>query len=190
MDNAAYWYEKALSYGADEWFGDLNGPNHLLYWFLYRVYLDGRGVEKNYAKASSNLITFIEKGGIWDGTEWNRLGDLFFMGDESLDRDFVKSMAYYQRSIDTYGEDFWPLTGIGRCLYALKSYSSAVEYFMKVVGDDDYGSSAEAMRYLSRCYRYGRGVEQNSPKADYWHNKALEAGDPEAMALANLVGDM
>ena len=32
---------------------------------------------------------------------------------------------------------------------------------------------AYAMYHLSRCYRFGRGVETDEKKAEYWQNKAI-----------------
>ena len=183
-DNAAYWYELAVKYGADEWIYE---GSHLLYWFLYRTYLNGWGVSKDFVKAAHNLDEFIKKGGIFDCTEYCRLGDLYSLGGNGLEQDFNKAISCYQKSIELYEADGWALTGIGRCWYFCKAYEMAVKYF-QLASEGDY-ITAEPMRFLSRCYRYGRGVKQDETKAEYWHRKALEEEDPEAMALAKLIGD-
>lgn len=185
-DNAAYWLTKALEHGADDW---IFGGNHMLYWYLYATFYNGRGVDKNWYTAANYLRTFIEKGGMFDGEEIPRLADMLYFGRHCLKADYEKAFRLYNEYGDKYEHSSWSLTGIGRCHYfgkgTAQNYQKAYNAFMKAA-TDNY-PDAEAMRFLSKCYRFGRGVKQDIKEADKWHKKALENNDSETKKLQELL---
>ena len=54
-----------------------------------------------------------------------------------------------------------------------KNLKRAYEWFMKSV---EHGGGACAEFNVSRCYRFGLGVEVDEEKADAWQNLAIEHG--------------
>lgn len=74
------------------------------------------------------------------------------------------------------------------CLYyENEDYEKAYECLLSFFADESWRSSstfvAKGLRYLSSCYRFGRGCEVNSEKADYWMEQAMQWGDENALKL-------
>ena len=81
----------------------------------------------------------------------------------------------------------------GRCCYEgkgiPKDYSIAVKYF-NMVYNNGYDASGATAFYLSKCYRFGRGVPQDIAKADSLQKEALEKGWDEAKAIEDLLKNL
>ena len=74
------------------------------------------------------------------------------------------------------------------CLYYEGgNYEKAYECLSSFFADDSWRSSstpvAKGLRYLSSCYRFGRGCKVDVGKADYWMELAMQWGDENALKL-------
>lgn len=75
----------------------------------------------------------------------------------------------------------------GCIYYEGENYGKAYDCLSSFFSDESWRSSstsvAKGLRYLSSCYRFGRGCEVNSEKADYWMEQAMQWGDENALKL-------
>ena len=67
------------------------------------------------------------------------------------------------------------------------SYEKAVSFFSKAKADNDASLSGAAAFFLSKCYRFGRGVPKDVAKADTLLKEATEKGWNEAKTLDDLL---
>ncbi len=74
---------------------------------------------------------------------------------------------------------------IGVLYYNEGKYEEAFK-LLKDACEDKGWISPKAMRFLSACYRYGRGTEKDESQAQYWFEKAIEYKDKTALELMKL----
>lgn len=66
-----------------------------------------------------------------------------------------------------------------------RDYAKAVKYLKRAANNPNSAKDdkAQAMNWLSNCYRYGRGVEADQEKSDYWREQAAQNGYKDAMTI-------
>ena len=72
----------------------------------------------------------------------------------------------------------------------VNDYKRAVSIFEAALKSEQAYVSGAAAFYLSKCYRFGRGVPQDIAKADAFQKEALEKGWDEAKSLDDLLKDL
>lgn len=194
-DNAAYWLEKAISYGVGSF--EYGAMSYDLYSHLLFVYVDGVGSNRNLEKA----IDVVYKG-LTDSTYDSKS---LYMHLETTLEIAEKHSEYYTKLFNTYRNlnnyvENNPNSknvakkvaygGLGKCYYkgfgVTKDYKKAFNYLSEAVKYDN----CESMRLLAACYRYGRGVQEaNNEKDKEWSAKAEQCGDERAKKLAELRGN-
>lgn len=89
--------------------------------------------------------------------------------------------------IQSYHIDNDSLYSSGCLYYEGENYEKAYECLSSFFADDSWRSSstlvAKGLRYLSSCYRFGRGCNVDSEKADFWMEQAMQWGDEKALEL-------
>ena len=145
---------------------------------LGQIYYEGRGVEKDWAKARK----LFEKAAAAGHTfSMNSLGRMYQRG-ETVTADPALARRYWEESAargDIYGLDnvgFVYLEGIG----APKDPTQAIEYFKKA---SDLGHP-EAPNNIGRLYLLGLGVPKSTEEARRWYALGMARGD--AWASYNL----
>ena len=135
------------------------------------AYLDGLGVNKNRHLAEHWLMKAIEKGNtdsavsyaqltfdrVFPNASWNLAIWLCFWAADKGNAGAMNELGLF------YEETF----------SMVRDWDKAYEWFKKSV---EHGGGACAEFNLSRCYRYGIGVEMNDKIADAWQNLAVEHG--------------
>ncbi len=146
--------------------GDRNAMNNYAF-----AYLDGLGVNKNRHLAEHWLMKAIEKGNtdsavsyaqltfdrVFPNASWNLAIWLCFWAADKGNAGAMNELGLF------YEETF----------SMVRDWDKAYEWFKKSV---EHGGGACAEFNLSRCYRYGIGVEMNDKIADAWQNLAVEHG--------------
>ena len=92
---------------------------------------------------------------------------------------------------EVFNEDYHidndSLYSSGCLYYEGGNYEKAYECLSSFFADDSWRSSstpvAKGLRYLSSCYRFGRGCRVDVGKADYWMELAMQWGDENALKL-------
>jgi len=187
FDNAEYWFNKALNNPHYE-------SNGVDYWYLCNIYAFGVGVERNYQKAYESLEKYLDTG-VYNSPEEDslRLADLYYVSGKR----YIDAYKIYKRYLTTEvkktlntDEEWiqsWCACGLGRLYYhgrgVTQSYAKAFKYFEEAATLGD----PEAMRFLSKCYRFGRGTKVNINAADKWHKKSIENKDTESLKLQELL---
>lgn len=152
--------------------------------YLYENY------KKDYKEAAKWYCVAATEGP-YDFFGQNELGRLYFFG-RGVAQSYSEAFKWCNKavkSLETAESDYI----IGLCYYYGKGTSQdfrqAFEQFNKTANlltdenyilDDPVGVSSGVMFMLSRCYRYGRGVEKNEEKANYWSRKASALDDSKA----------
>lgn len=102
-------------------------------------------------------------------------------------QDFKKAFDYFSQAVN---EDNCPRSRAKLAemyyygYYVDNDYNKAFQFSHESVGQSEFlEPSGDAMRILSICYRFGHGTTQNIEQADYWNNKAKEAGDDRTMMM-------
>lgn len=207
-------YDKALQILQD---AILEDDDPRLRNLLGLIYLEGKGVEKDYNKALEHLMIAAVKGDKY--AEYN-LGCMYAEGF-GVNKDIKKAFEWYLKSAE-HGDisaqnrvGLYYDNGIGTD----RNYLKAAEWYRKAadqnnkyalynlgmlyangygVPQDDkkafelYGKSAtnglvNAEYALATCYRNGKGVLQDDKKALEWYKKAAEHNNVEAQ---NTIGWM
>lgn len=186
-DNAEYWFNEAISKKLDD--------SGMCYWRLCNIYSN----KGDYKKAAISLERFLATGHSFNSPSEDslRLADLYLLSDYNAD----KAFAIFKESFDAIENDLdsdlnddifydWVVCGLGKCYYMGKgtslSYENAVKYF-KIAADK---KDPEGTLFLSKCYRFGRGVEKNTAMADKLLKQAESLGEPTAWRIQALRSEM
>lgn len=119
-----------------------------------------------------------------------RLASIYGLGKDGFKKDVPKACRILEGMIDKYAN---AQVLLGEIYYqdgtngTLGSYEKAVKYFTMAREDDSEETSGAAAFFLSKCYRFGRGVPQDVAKADELQRAALEKGWDEAKSLEELL---
>ncbi len=182
---AKEWFEKA----ADE--GDPIAMN-----CIGVIYCDGR-----LNNGESRTFDYLMAKTWWEKAEdvfssWSQvpksyswsslnLGYIFFNG-WGVDKDLEKAKEWWQKSAERGNTT--AMFRLGKLYQSQgKRYDKeAFGLFFRSANDKD-SPSADAMHYLSLCYRFGHGTAKDLQQADYWEKKAQETGSDESDAMFQLL---
>lgn len=146
--------------------GDRDAMNNYAF-----AYLNGLGVKKNIHLAKFWLMKAIEKGnldsavsyaqlvfgGVFPRENWNLSVWLCFWAADNGNAGAMNELGlFYEEAAGM-----------------LKNYDKAFKWFKKSA---EHGGGACAEFNVSRCYRYGHGVEIDEQTADAWQALAIEHG--------------
>lgn len=191
-DECVKWIEKAIDYKQGCFRFGVMGYN--LYDHLLFCYYDGIGTKKDVVKAiDAAYRSLCDKG--------NEPMSLSYYLSEAVLKASLENNAYSNEAYAKYDEIYKLVkdprsvyssdllrisaSGLGKAYY--KGYGTSIDYnnafkFLSIAADLD---DTEAMRLLSACYRYGRGVQKSAVKEKEWLEKAVKKGDDRAVELAN-----
>ena len=148
---------------------------------LGNKYYNGKGVEKDYAKAVEWYRKAAEQG--YDWAQYN-LAERYYSGD-GVEQDYVKALEWYIKAAEQ--ENTWAQNALGNMYYngngVEKDYSKAVEWYRKAA-EQGYD---RAQYNLANMYKNGNGIEQDYVKAVEWYTNAAEQGNSKAQ---DILGDM
>ena len=151
---------------------------------LGKMYFEGKGVSKDYAKAREWYQLAAEKD---VAGAMISLGDLYHDGN-GVQQDYAKAREWYQRAAEE-GHAF--AMGCLGDLYhygkgVQQDYAKAREWYQLAAEMD----VADAMILLGDLYRDGKGVQQDYAKAREWYQLAAEKDVAGAMiSLGDLYRD-
>ena len=131
---------------------------------LAGYYMNGIGCDKDLNKAYDLILPLAEKK---DATVLLTLGNLHSKSEFKL---FNYSLAFKR-----YSEM------LVLCETSMLSDSRNAKYYTAL--------KATALRKLSKCYRFGRGVNQDTQKAEELLNEAAQYGNEDAKSLLDLIMD-
>lgn len=133
------------------------------------LYERGQGVQQDYKKAKEWYEKAIMKGSV---VAKRLLGNLYLMGN-GVEKDYQKAYELFNSALDEGDNESKAF--IARMYYygnyVEKSPSKAFGILLEMVNSDNL-FSAEAMRLLSACYRYGYGTVIDNEKSEYWLQQA------------------
>ena len=149
-------------------------------YYFGKMYGDGRGVSRDYAKAVEWYRKSAEQG---NADAQCNLGYMYYYG-RGVSGNYAKAAEWYRKSAEQ--EDADAQYNLGK-MYEYgrgvsQDYAKAVEWYRK---------SAEQGNAVAQCnlgimYRNGLGVSQDNAKAVEWYRKSAEQGN--AGAQCNLGG--
>lgn len=188
---AVHWWQKAAAQG------------HVVALFsLGNSYEKGEGLEKDMNQA----VLYYEKAvnasvrtgdplaqsldGLYKYSANLRLASICGLGKDGFKKDVSKACRILEGMVDRYanaqvllGEIYYQDGADG----TPGSYEKAVKYFTMARGDDSDETSGAAAFFLSKCYRFGRGVPQDVTRADALLKEASDKGWDEAKSLDDLL---
>lgn len=195
-DNAAYWLEKAVSYGLGNFEYGIMGYN--VYTILLDTYVSGVGTNRNLEKAIDIVYTCLTDSTYEGPGEWPELSSETVLEIASNTQQLYNKLFNFYSNLYTYDKNSpngnetirkIAYGGLGKCYYkglgVAKDYKKAFVYLSNAVKYDN----CESMRLLAACYRYGRGVQVNNNKDKEWSERAVKCGDERAQRLAELRGN-
>lgn len=133
------------------------------------LYERGQGVQQDFQKAKEWYEKAVMKGSV---VAKRLLGNLYLMGN-GVEKDYQKAYELFNEAFDNGDNESRAL--IAKMYYygyyVEKSPSKAFGILLEMVNSDNL-FSAEAMRLLSACYRYGYGTDIDNVEAEYWLQQA------------------
>lgn len=184
MDNLASFYLKKGKYQeAVEWLEKAYSKNFLIVCHnLADCYFWGNGVQQSYDKA----YEIFQKGTKESSICLYRLAMMTRNG-QGCTKNVVKGIEMLKEAADNgvgraryqIGVDYYTGEDIGR------NYANAVKYLQLALTDKYLLEDARGDIYkkLSTCYRFGRGVAIDIPKADEYLSEAAKYGNPDATKI-------
>ena len=174
-------YKKALE--CYEEAADGGGYYHV--WTLAKIYEEGEITPKDTKKAFEYYQDLSnEEMAFYIPEARNDLARCYLNGIGTA-KDEAKAFQWYKLSADDKDED--GECGLAICYYngsgVAKNYKEAFNWFNKTIDDHPVikkSTYATALEYLSRCYRFGRGVAADPKKADEYLEKAESLGSTTA----------
>jgi len=155
LDTALEWFEKAAAKGhagAQVGIGDVNYT------------------KERYEDAVTWFTKAAEQHDA-DAERW--LGHCYRFGN-GVEQNLDTALAWFEKAAAKGHAD--GQFGIGVVNYTKERYEEAVTWFTKAAAQGD----TDAEVHLGDCYRKGRGVTRDIPKAIEWYTKAAEKVDTEA----------
>lgn len=209
-DNAGFWLKQAVNCGCGSIPFGIMG--YRVYDFLWYTYSMGIGVDINMNDAIKSIeIQSQEDDEIGYGEmhveayyNTDKIVEESKKNGEIIDKNrCITTLEGYRSCFNIYKNYYdwtkasWAGFGLGRCYYegkgVHKDYKMAVKYLLEVAKESDYTTEGGfyrgyggAMELLSKCYRFGRGVPQNEPLAEKWHQKAVKENNDDAKKLEEL----
>jgi TPR repeat protein len=155
LDTALAWFEKAAAKG-------------------HTGAQVGIGVVSYTKERYEDAVTWFTKAAEQHDADAERwLGHCYRFGN-GVEQNFDTALEWYEKAAAKghAGAQY----GIGIVNYKKERYEEAVTWFTKAAAQGD--TNAEV--HLGDCYRKGRGVTRDIPKAIEWYTKAAEKVDTEA----------
>ncbi len=145
---------------------------------------DGNGAMEWFRKAVYNTADDAYRG---KSISMVGIGDLYRTGADGISQDYAKAAEWYRQAANM--GNLRAAGHLGILLYDGKGMEQdrvkAFEMLTKAASSE--APLADALHYLSRCYRFGHGTAQDLRQADYWEKKAQETGSDEAKALQHII---
>lgn len=122
-----------------------------------------------------------------------RLAGIYGLGKGGVQKDVAKASDLLKEDADDFAN---AQVLLGEIYYedgvsgTPGSYEKAVAYFSRAKADEDAVFSGAAAFFLSKCYRFGRGVPQDVAKADALQKEALAKGWDEAKTVDDLLEEV
>lgn len=156
---------------------------------LGECYEEGKGIVRDYSEAFHWYLKSAEQGNV-DAQTW--LGLIYLEGRLGLPQTNEVAASWFEKAAEQ-GDGIAQLC-LGILYYEGKGlvndYKRAVSIFEAALKSEQAYVSGAAAFYLSKCYRFGRGVPQDIAKADAFQKEALEKGWDEAKSLDDLLKDL
>lgn len=163
-ENAFKWYYKAAIQG------DNIALNEMLE-YGYRNSLAAKWIEKvakqGFLKAIRFMANYYEDKDMATSLKWTK------MAAEKGDTISQKTILY-----------------LGIILYDQQYYYKCIDYLNVASRYNVDDISGYACLYLSKCYRYGRGVEQDTLKSKKFFDKACAKGVDDAKSVSDLMREL
>jgi len=150
-----------------------------------RMYLHGKGVDKNYKESFSWYMQAHNNGlpELYDDVE-NAIATAYIYG-LGIDRDIEAARKFDRVAVNEYLEQIMPIEeqmNIARdYMFVVGDQVKAVSILEKI----GYAGNVNAQKLLGAVYSnkgFYLQIEKDIPKAEYWYGKAIEQGDIEAEA--------
>ena len=143
-------------------------------YYLGKMYGDGRGVSRDYAKAVEWYRKSAEQG---NADAQCNLGYMYYYG-RGVSGNYAKAAEWYRKSAEQ--EDADAQYNLGK-MYEYgrgvsQDYAKAVEWYRKSAEQ----GNAYGQYYLGCMYLFGRGVSRDEAKAVEWYRKSAEQGNADA----------
>ncbi len=144
---------------------------------LGRMYLNGDGVNQDYAKA----FEWYQKSANQGNNEAQTLMGHMYYDGKGVNQDYTKAFEWFQKAANQ-GQ---PLAQIflGFMYYdgegVRQDYAKAFEWFQKAANQ----GVNEAQSRLGKMYSRGEGVRQDYAKAAEWHRKSANQGNTTSQML-------
>ena len=143
-------------------------------YYLGKMYGDGRGVSRDYAKAVEWYRKSAEQG---NADAQCNLGGMYYYG-RGVSEDYARAAEWYRKSAEQ--EDADAQYNLGK-MYEYgrgvsQDYAKAVEWYRKSAEQ----GNADAQYYLGCMYDFGIVVSLDEAKAVEWYRKAAEQGHVDA----------
>lgn len=127
-----------------------------------------------------------------DGTSQYFLGDCYMNG-LGVPVNYEESVKWYEKAANNNNSESVYICGLlfydgtYKDLAVTQDFNKAFKYLMRAF---EYSNTPENLKgglakRISACYRFGRGVEINEEKADYYLEQAGKYGDTDAEELNN-----
>ena len=147
-------------------------------YYFGKMYGDGRGVSRDYAKAVEWYRKSAEQG---NADAQCNLGYMYYYG-RGVSGNYAKAAEWYRKSAEQ--EDADAQYNLGK-MYEYgrgvsQDYAKAVKWYRKSAEQ----GNADAQCNLGYMYYYGRGVSEDYARAAEWYRKSAEQGN--AVAQLNL----
>jgi TPR repeat protein len=182
-----------------------NEPRAIIKLAKYYQSLDPAASEEDYTYLTEKTVQFSEKAAklgcvtsinflakLKTGTEkvseylkaaeygdpfgYIRAAELYFRG-ECVPRNPLYALELFVKSAKLCANP--SLTGLGHLCAQDESYSSEKAY--ELYKDASYRGEVEAYRWLGDCYYKGLGTKPNQEKAVVWYQRAVDAGQDDAL---------
>ena len=143
-------------------------------YYLGKMYGDGRGVSRDYAKAVEWYRKSAEQG---NADAQCNLGYMYYYG-RGVSGNYAKAAEWYRKSAEQ--EDADAQYNLGK-MYEYgrgvsQDYAKAVKWYRKSAEQ----GNAYGQYYLGCMYLFGRGVSRDEAKAVEWYRKSAEQGNADA----------
>ena len=143
-------------------------------YYLGKMYGDGRGVSRDYAKAVEWYRKSAEQG---NADAQCNLGGMYYYG-RGVSEDYARAAEWYRKSAEQ--EDADAQYNLGK-MYEYgrgvsQDYAKAVKWYRKSAEQ----GNAYGQYYLGCMYLFGRGVSRDEAKAVEWYRKSAEQGNADA----------
>lgn len=153
---------------------------------LGMCYEDGKGVARDGSEAVQWYVKAAVQGHV-DAQTW--LGFIYLDGSLGQPQVPEAAAAWFEMAGEQ-GDNIAQLC-LGELYYEGKGvacdYKKAVSLLEAASKSENTRISGAACFYLSKCYRFGRGVPQDIAKADALQQEAMEKGWDEAKSLDDLL---